>query len=90
MRQMVEKSGRMTEDEYIKAILLFLYNAEKPTYNISEIAEGVGCSKNTVRVYLNLMRDDTVEMYTSGNTKQCRLTDKGKAEGEKLQNTEEE
>jgi predicted transcriptional regulator len=87
---MAETSKRLTKEEYIEAILLFLYQAEAPSYNIKEIAEAIGVNQITIPKYLNLIVDKYIKERQSGTTKQYYLMDEGKAKAEEILATKPE
>lgn len=83
---MPDSEKRMTQEEYIEAIIVALYQSEKPFCNIREIATVLGVNQSTLPKYLNYLLGEGIylEMYKSGPTKNYLLTEEGKAKAEEI------
>lgn len=81
-----KKSGRMSEEEYIEAVLTFLYQAETPSCHIKQIAEGIGINQNTLPRYLELAthKYGYTALQEAGPVKLYYLTEKGQKKARAL------
>lgn len=81
---MSDSSKRLSRNEYIEEILIFLYRAEAPMHNIKEIADGIGVTQATVTKYLYFMLNNYLNEHQSGQAKYYYLTDEGRKKAEEI------
>lgn len=83
---MSDSKNYETDEEYRDAILITLYQSEKPFLNIREIADVMGVNQSTLPKYLGYLMGEGkyLNMYMSGRAKNYMLTDEGKAKAQEL------
>lgn len=76
---MSDSSKRLSREEYVEAILLFLFHSDRPSHNLKEIAEAVGVSQSTIKGYvLFALAREYVEEQLLGTSKVYYLTEEGR------------
>jgi len=82
---MAESSKRLSREEYVENILLFLHKSERPSHNLKDIADAVGVSQATISGYVlyALASEYVVEQHV-GPSKAYYLTDAGRKKVEEI------
>ena len=75
---------RLTREEYIEAILVYLYQSDEVVQHITAIAEGIGVAQATVTKYLYFMLDKYLKEQIIGQSKCYYLTDEGRKRAQEI------
>jgi len=79
---------RLTRDEYVEAILLFLYQSERPSHSLKDIADAVGVAQATISGYvLYALAPNYVVEQPMGPVKAYYLSEDGQKKAKELLET---